>query len=152
MKKDVIGTYAREEEAVVAIKALVAKGYSPSDISIVAKDDEKLDQISDETHVKEEKVVHDDEVDSATYGTIAGFLTGIGGAIAVPGLGVPGVGPLLAAGPFASMFDVGEEDDMKEIFLKVDISEEDAERYVQDLEDGKIIVMAERNSDLRGTL
>ncbi|WNB91283.1 general stress protein [Bacillus sp. NEB1478] len=142
MKKDIIGTYDREAAALEAIKGLVAKGYSPSEISIVAKDEEVLDQISDKTHVNEEKV-NDDDVDSATYGTIAGFLTGIGGAIAVPGLGVPGVGPLLAAGPFASMFDDGDED-MKDVLLRMDVSEEDAERYMQDLEDGKIIVMAER--------
>jgi hypothetical protein len=142
MKKDVIGTYAREEDALIAIKNLVGKGYSPSDISIVAKDDELLDDITNKTHVNEEKVT-DDDVDSATYGTIAGFLTGIGGAIAVPGLGVPGVGPLLAAGPFASMFDDGD-DNMREVLLRMDVSEADAERYMQDLEDGKIIVMVER--------
>lgn len=142
MKKDIIGTYTKEEEAVGAIKALVEKGYQPSDISIVAKDDDMLESVADETHVNEEKVI-DDDIDSATYGTIAGFLTGIGGGIAVPGLGVPGVGPLLAAGPFASMFDDGEKD-MKEILLKMDVSESDAERYMQDLQDGKIIVMVER--------
>jgi hypothetical protein len=144
MKKDIIGTYDREAPALEAIKELVAKGYSPSDISIVAKDEEVLDDITNKTHVNEERV-DDDDVDSATYGTIAGFLTGIGGAIAVPGLGVPGVGPLLAAGPFASMFDDGDEG-MKEVLLKMDVSEADAERYMQDLEDGKIIVMAERKS------
>lgn len=142
MKKDIIGTYTREEEAVGAIKALVEKGYHPSDISIVAKDDELVDNVADETHVKEERVT-DDDVDSATYGTIAGFLTGIGGGIAVPGLGVPGVGPLLAAGPFAAMFDDGEKD-MKEILLNIDVTKDDAERYMQDLQDGKILVMVER--------
>jgi hypothetical protein len=142
MKKEIIGTYSREEEAIEAIKALVEKGYKPSDISIVAKDDELVDHVADETHVKEEKVINDD-VDSATYGTIAGFLTGIGGGIAVPGLGVPGIGPLLAAGPFASMFDEGEKD-MKEILLNMDVSENDAEHYMQDLENGKILVMVER--------
>ncbi|MFG6497687.1 general stress protein [Fictibacillus sp. UD] len=142
MKKDIIGTYTREEEAVGAIKALVEKGYHPSEISIVAKDDKMVDSVADETHVKEEKVM-DDDVDNATYGTIAGFLTGIGGGIAVPGLGVPGVGPLLAAGPFAAMFDDGEKD-MKEILLNMDVTKDDAERYMQDLQDGKILVMVER--------
>ncbi|MDM5317570.1 general stress protein [Fictibacillus sp. b24] len=142
MKKDIIGTYTREEEAVGAIKALVEKGYHPSEISIVAKDDEMIDSVADETHVKEERVL-DDDVDNATYGTIAGFLTGIGGGIAVPGLGVPGVGPLLAAGPFAAMFDDGEKD-MKEILLNMDVTKDDAERYMQDLQDGKILVMVER--------
>ncbi|MBY6037797.1 general stress protein [Fictibacillus nanhaiensis] len=142
MKKDIIGTYVKEEEAIGAIKALIEKGYHPSDISIVAKDDEMVDHVADETHVNEEKVLNDD-MDNATYGTIAGFLTGIGGGIAVPGLGVPGVGPLLAAGPFAAMFDDGDHD-MKEILTKMDVSEMDADRYMQDLEDGKIIVMAER--------
>ena len=142
MKKDIIGTYTKEEEAVGAIKALVEKGYHPSDISIVAKDDEMVDHVADETHVNERKITEDD-ADSATYGTIAGFLTGIGGGIAVPGLGVPGVGPLLAAGPFAAMFD-HDETDMKEILQNMDVSESDAERYLQDLQDGKILVMVER--------
>jgi hypothetical protein len=141
MKKDIIGTYVSEEAAVGAIKGLLEKGYRPGEISIVAKDDEKLDHVADETHVNEEKIT-DDDMDSATFGTIAGFLTGIGGGIAVPGLGVPGVGPLLAAGPFASIFNDGGYD-IREALINLDVSEEDADQYMKDLNDGKILVMAE---------
>ncbi|MFC0189649.1 general stress protein [Fictibacillus aquaticus] len=141
MKRHIVGAYEKESEAVSAINSLTERGYNTKHISIVAKDDDTLEAIADKTHVKEERVVEDD-LDNATYGTIAGFLTGIGGGIAVPGLGVPGVGPLLAAGPFASMF-THDEKDFKEVLLELDLSEEEAERYTNDLIDGKIIVMVD---------
>jgi hypothetical protein len=85
-------------------------------------------------------------VNEAAYGTIAGFLSGIGGAIAVPGLGVPGIGPLLAAGPFASMFSEDSEEDLKELLMSLDLSERTAERYVQKVEQGSVMVFLEKDA------
>ncbi|MFC7370209.1 general stress protein [Fictibacillus iocasae] len=143
MKRHITGAYETEREAVSAIKEMIHRGYESQHISIVAKDDDTLSSIADQTHVIEKRVVEDD-LDNATYGTIAGFLAGIGGGIAVPGLGVPGVGPLLAAGPFASMF-THDEKDFKEVLLEQDLSEEEAEKYTTALIDGKIIVMVDEN-------
>ncbi|SDM45114.1 Heat induced stress protein YflT [Fictibacillus solisalsi] len=144
MSKMVIGVYDSESEAIERIQALVDQGYNAKDISILAKDDGKMDRVADKTNVSEEHL--DEDVNEAAYGTIAGFLSGIGGAIAVPGLGVPGIGPLLAAGPFASMFSEDSEEDLKELLMSLDLSERTAERYVQKVEQGSVMVFLEKDA------
>ncbi|MDM5337018.1 general stress protein [Fictibacillus enclensis] len=144
MSKMVIGVYDSESEAIDRIQALVDQGYNAKDISILAKDDGTMDRVADKTNVSEEHL--DEDVNEAAYGTIAGFLSGIGGAIAVPGLGVPGIGPLLAAGPFASMFSEDSEEDLKELLMSLDLSERTAERYVQKVEQGSVMVFLEKDA------
>lgn len=144
MSKMVIGVYDSEPEAIQGIQSLIDQGYSAKDVSILAKDEGTMDRVTDRTNVEEEHL--DEDVNEAAYGTIAGFLTGIGGAIAVPGLGVPGIGPLLAAGPFASMFNGDSEDDLKELLLSLDLSERTADRYVQRIEQGSIMVFLEKDA------
>ncbi|MDN4524417.1 general stress protein [Fictibacillus fluitans] len=144
MSKMVIGVYDSEREAIERIQALVDQGYRAKDISILAKDDEPMDRVAEKTNVSEEHL--DEDVNNAAYGTIAGFLSGIGGAIAVPGLGVPGIGPLLAAGPFASMFSDDSEEDLKELLMSLDLSERTADRYVQKIEEGSIMVFLEKEA------
>ncbi|MDM5197882.1 general stress protein [Fictibacillus enclensis] len=144
MSKMVIGVYESESEAIDRIQALVDQGYNAKDISILAKDDGTMDRVADKTNVSEEHL--DEDVNEAAYGTIAGFLSGIGGAIAVPGLGVPGIGPLLAAGPFASMFSEDSDEDLKELLMSLDLSERTAERYVQKVEQGSVMVFLEKDA------
>ncbi|EIT85723.1 hypothetical protein A374_07809 [Fictibacillus macauensis ZFHKF-1] len=144
MSKDVIGVYDSEQEAIQQIRLLVTKGFHPKDISILAKDEAKMDHIADDTKVLEEHV--NEEMETAAYGTIAGFLSGIGGAIAVPGLGVPGIGPLLAAGPFVSMFPESTEEDLRELFMSIGIDQHEAERYVKEIEQGNILVFLEKKA------
>ncbi|KSU84242.1 MULTISPECIES: general stress protein [Fictibacillus] len=144
MSKMVIGVYDSESEAIDRIQGLVDQGYNAKDISILAKDDGTMDRVADKTNVSEEHL--DEDVNEAAYGTIAGFLSGIGGAIAVPGLGVPGIGPLLAAGPFASMFSEDSEEDLKELLMSLDLSERTAERYVQKVEQGSVMVFLEKDA------
>ncbi|MGC4379064.1 general stress protein [Fictibacillus sp. Mic-4] len=144
MSKKIIGVYETNNEAMKTIRSLIAEGYDPKEISILAKDERQMDEIADQTHVAEEHPLNG--VNEEAYGTIAGFLTGISGLIAVPGLTAPVIGPLIAAGPFAKLFKENEDHDLKEMLLTLNISERQAEQYVDDLHHGCILVILEKDN------
>lgn len=89
----VFGIYATPDLAENAVDYLVKKGFANSAISVLLPDDETTRGFAHEKHTK------------APEGTAMGATTGglIGGAFGlVVGLGalaVPGLGPLMAAGP-----------------------------------------------------
>jgi hypothetical protein len=89
----VFGIYASAERAETAVDSLIAAGYPSSAISVLLPDSGST---KDFAHHKDTK---------APEGTTAGVTTGgvIGGTLGVlAGIGalaIPGVGPLIAAGP-----------------------------------------------------
>ncbi|GIP39445.1 hypothetical protein J31TS4_27250 [Paenibacillus sp. J31TS4] len=94
--KKIVGVFETEQEASRAIEALKNEGFRTEDISVVAKDKNEVESLSEETKVK--------GLDGAATGmTAGGVLGGVTGLMAGLGaLAVPGVGPLLAAGPIAA--------------------------------------------------
>src|ERR1700761_7549356 len=89
----VFGIYSSVDHAERAVDSLIQAGFPSGDISVLLPDSESTKEFA---HVKETK---------APEGTAAGVTTGgvIGGALGVlAGIGalaIPGVGPLIAAGP-----------------------------------------------------
>ena len=89
----VFGIYSSGEHAERAVDTLIAAGFASSAISVLLPDTRSTKEFA---HVKETK---------APEGTAAGVTTGgvIGGTLGVlAGIGalaIPGVGPLIAAGP-----------------------------------------------------
>src|ERR1700749_5322781 len=89
----VFGIYSSGEHAERAVDSLIQSGFASTDISVLLPDSRSTKEFA---HVKETK---------APEGTAAGVTTGgvIGGTLGVlAGIGalaIPGVGPLIAAGP-----------------------------------------------------
>jgi hypothetical protein len=89
----VFGIYASGEHAERAVDSLIAAGYPSSSISVLLPDTRSTREFAHEKDTK------------APEGTAAGATTGgvVGGALGVlAGLGalaIPGVGPIIAAGP-----------------------------------------------------
>jgi hypothetical protein len=89
----VFGIYQSAEHAERAVDSLIAAGYSSSAISVLLPDSRSTQEFAHEKDTK------------APEGTTAGVTTGgvIGGTLGVlAGIGalaIPGVGPLIAAGP-----------------------------------------------------
>ena len=89
--RTVIGVFDRPDSADAAITELRRAGYEPGDISVVRQGEGSAPQYSaDETKAGT----------GAAAGASAGAL--IGGALGLAALAIPGVGPLLAAGPIAA--------------------------------------------------
>lgn len=89
----VFGIYATAATAENAVDHLLAVGFTNSDISVLLPDDESTRAFAHEKNTK------------APEGTAAGVTTGgvIGGTLGllagIGALAIPGVGPLIAAGP-----------------------------------------------------
>jgi len=97
MASTVIGLYNRLEDAQSAVSELVSAGFPREDISMVAADTEGKFK----TYVGGSDAEGADEI--ATGAGIGAAVGGIGGLlIGIGALAIPGIGPVLAAGPLAS--------------------------------------------------
>ena len=94
MSQTVIALYDHFETARRVVEDLVDAGYDRDNISIIAND------ASGEYARYIDRDVHDDDDvsagEGAGFGAVVGTLVGLGVAL------IPGIGPVIAAGPFAA--------------------------------------------------
>ncbi|MBV1757681.1 MAG: general stress protein [Dethiosulfatibacter sp.] len=150
-EKALIGIFDTEHEAINVIKRLKEIGYREDDITVIAKDNEKMERIDDQTDVDTE--AQDDGSKVGAGAAIGGAVGGL--AAALPALGllaIPGIGPILAAGPIAVILGGavagGVAGGLIGALTEMGISDEDAKEYKHQIEQGKIIVMVENKDDL----
>lgn len=144
MVKHIVGYYDTEAEAIDAIEDLKRQGYRTEDISVISKSQSDVDTISDETGANVAE-------GAATGAAAGGALGGIGGVLA--GLGalvIPGIGPIVGAGPIvagitgaAAGAGVGG---LTGALIGMGIPEDEANRYNEQFESGKILIMVDENS------
>jgi hypothetical protein len=91
--KAVFGIYSNTNIAENAVEQLLAVGFSNSDISILAPDDETTHSFAHEMNTKAPEGATAGAATGGVIGGALGLLAGIGA------LAVPGIGPLIAAGP-----------------------------------------------------
>ncbi|MBS8263152.1 low temperature-induced protein [Mesobacillus boroniphilus] len=159
MEKTIVGGVFRDsEEAVGAIKRLKDMGFDTNDLSILAKDDDKLEDIENETDVE---VVGDDSDRGENAGKGAGIgagtggvLGGIAGLIAEIGLlTIPGIGVLAAAGPLATTLSgaaIGAAGGgIVGALTGAGVTDDDAREYERYLKEGNILVLVEVDDEKR---
>ena len=139
VQRRVIGSYDTEAEAIAVIEDLKRQGYSSDDISVMSKHTENAEIIADETgtHAAD---------GAATGAATGGLLGGVGGVLAgVGALAIPGIGPIIAAGPIvagitgaAAGAGVGG---LAGALIGMGIPEEEATRYNTYFNEGKIIIL-----------
>ncbi len=139
MKNHVIGVYENEQQAAKVVEDLKGKGYKTEEISIIAKNKEARSDITQE--------VKPSTKDGAIAGAATGAAIGLAGIIA--GLStvlIPGFGAVLAAGPILTTIGgavVGASSGaggLKHALMEIGVSDDEAERYSKDAQDGKILV------------
>ncbi len=96
----VFGVYQNEEDARKALESLMEMGYSSEQISVVSRsrDTDRIEGVEGDT-------LEDTAVESGLKGGAAAgaAIGGVGGLLAGLGLlTIPGIGPILAAGPVAA--------------------------------------------------
>ena len=97
MATTVIGLYDRLEDAQNAVSELVSAGFPREDISIVAADTEgKFKTYVGESSAEGGEGIATGAGVGAAVGGLGGLLIGLGA------LAIPGIGPVIAAGPIAS--------------------------------------------------
>lgn len=148
MAKHFVGYYDTEQEAVAAIEDLKRQGYRSEDISVISKSRSDVNTISNETGAE--------VVEGAVTGVAAGgVLGGIGGVLLGLGaLAIPGVGPIVAAGPIATgLAGVAAGSSVGGLvgaFVGMGLSEEEAHRHNEQFEAGKILVIVDEDTRSTG--
>lgn len=144
-----VGVFQTEEAAIQAIRRLKANGYTDEDISVLARQRDKVDRIADKTNTDVDDVTLDGTVGGAVTGGLVG---GIGALLVELGvLAIPGVGPFLAAGPIAAtlagIIAGGSVGGIVGALVDLGISETDAKEYETYLNRGDIIVLVDDKHD-----
>ncbi|UZJ78822.1 general stress protein [Fictibacillus sp. KU28468] len=146
-QKKVIGVFSTEEEAVSAINSLRERGYDEGDISVIAQDKEERRHIEDETGTKAGEGAAAGAATGGVLGGVGGLLAGIGA------LAIPGIGPIVAAGPIAATLGgaaIGAgAGGLVGALVGMGIPEEEAKEYRNYVENGKILVMVDADAERR---
>lgn len=95
MAKTVLGTFPSRDTAERAVQELKGKGFE-KEISVVTKDDKRGDWVErDQAPYSGGDTVMNGATTGGTIGALVGLAAGVGA------LAIPGIGPVLAAGPIA---------------------------------------------------
>jgi len=92
----VVGVFHERERAREAIEALKADGFTGDSISILSPDKQATQEIAEDTGTHAGSGAATGAITGGLLGGIGGWLVGIGA------LAIPGIGPFIAAGAFAS--------------------------------------------------
>jgi len=95
-RSTVVGVFRERDEARDAIEALKDAGFNANEISILSPDKEQSRAMAEETGTQAGSGAATGAVAGGILGGIGGWLVGIGA------LAIPGVGPFIAAGAFAT--------------------------------------------------
>jgi hypothetical protein len=130
----VFGIYATPGTAEAAVDHLLAKGFTNGDISVLLPDDESTKAFAHEKHTKAPEGTATGVTTGGVVGGTLGLLAGIGA------LAIPGVGPLIAAGPImATLAGVGVGGAVGGVvgaLVGMGIPEFEAKRYEGAVKDG----------------
>ncbi|OXM84218.1 general stress protein [Paenibacillus rigui] len=141
----IVGVFQTEREAIQAVDALKRQGYRPEEISIVARDKDNAAHIQKETGTKAPEGLAAGAATGGVLGGTAGLLAGLGI------LAIPGIGPILAAGPIAATLTglaVGAgAGGLVGGLVGLGIPEDEANRYNDYVKNGHILVLVDAHAD-----
>lgn len=134
----VFGIYPSAELADRAVDTLIAAGFPNTDISVLMPD---TGSTRDFAHEKETKAPEGTTVGATAGGVVGGAL---GVLVGIGALAIPGLGPLIAAGPImsglAGLGVGGAVGGLLGALVGMGIPEYEARRYVGRVKDGGILL------------
>jgi hypothetical protein len=98
--KTVAGVFSSQGQAQQALQDLRTAGFDPQQVSVIARDQERARDVAAETGAEVPAGAATGAGLGAVLGGVAGWLVGIGA------LAIPGIGPVVAAGPIAAALGV----------------------------------------------
>ena len=141
----VFGIYTTAFETERAVDHLVAAGFTHAAISVLLPDDESTRSFAHEKHTKAPEGTATGATAGGLVGGTIGLLAGIGA------LAIPGVGPLIAAGPIvAALAGLGVGGTLGGIvgaLVGLGIPEFEAKQYEGRVRDGGILLSVHCDTD-----
>ncbi|MBU8753971.1 general stress protein [Priestia megaterium] len=139
--KRVVGIYKSEQEAIAAVEDLKNQGYATRDISIIGQDRKEVDRVTEETDTEVVDGIATGALTGGALGGLTGLLAGAGA------LAIPGIGPIVAAGPIAAVLTgavtgagVGG---LTGALVEIGLSKDEAEYYGNSIKEGNILVLVD---------
>ena len=136
--KAVFGIYPNTTRAETAVDRLVAAGFSNSDVSVLLADASSTKDFAHEKSTKAPEGAATGVTAGGAIGGTLGLLAGIGA------LAIPGVGPLIAAGPImgalAGLGVGGAVGGLVGALVGLGIPEYEAKRYEGRVKDGGVLL------------
>jgi uncharacterized membrane protein len=144
MIKTIVGSFDSFEEASSVARDLRAAGFLDNDVNIVANN-AKGEFLKDTTDTATSRATHDTTSGAATGALTGGAIGGAAGlAVSLMGLAIPGVGPILAAGPIAAALAGAGAGAVAGGLIggltDLGVSEEDAQYYAESVRRGGALV------------
>lgn len=140
MKNNVIGVYESEQQVKEVVEDLKEKGYTTEEISVIARNSKRDSEVTQE--------VKPSTKDGAIAGAVTGGAIGLAGVlVGLSTVLIPGFGAVLAAGPIMTTIGgavVGANSSaggLKHALMEIGVTDDEAERYSSDVENGKILVL-----------
>jgi hypothetical protein len=129
----IIGVFENRSNAEAAVAALRQQGFSKEEINIISKKQSHQDSNED-----------DDILDGTLTGSAIG---GIGGLILGAGaLVIPGIGPIIAAGPIAAAVGGAIAGGITGGLIDWGIPADESQHYEQEVIDGSILAIIRTNA------
>ncbi|MDM8151145.1 Heat induced stress protein YflT [Priestia megaterium] len=139
--KRVVGIYKSEQEAIAAVEDLKNQGYATREISIIGQDRKEVDRVTEETDTEVVDGIATGALTGGALGGLTGLLAGAGA------LAIPGIGPIVAAGPIAAVLTgavtgagVGG---LTGALVEIGLSKDEAEYYGNSVKEGNILVLVD---------
>lgn len=145
MDKRIVGVFTAEHDASGAIEELKRHGFRTDDISVITKNKKDTNSIHEDTGTKAPEGM----ASGATTGGLLGGLTGL--LVGIGALAIPGIGPIIAAGPIAATLagvavGVGTGGLVGGL-VGLGIPEDEAESYDRYVGQGHILVMVDAKGE-----
>ena len=143
-KTAVFGIFPSVGQAEVAVDTLIVEGFSHSDVSVLMPDSQSSKEFVHEKHTKAPEGTTAGVAAGGTIGGTLGLLAGIGA------LAIPGVGPLIAAGPIvgalAGLGVGGAVGGLVGALVGMGIPEYEAKRYEGRVKNGGVLLSVHCNT------
>lgn len=142
-----IGVFSSRDQAERAVETLHEEGFTEEEISVIARDDRggQGGGGDGDASMTGGDMGMDHIADGATWG---GGLGALGGLLAGAGaLAIPGVGPILAAGPLAATLSGAVAGGIGGGLLDLGIPEERGQQYEDDVKQGRILCIVESDAN-----
>jgi uncharacterized membrane protein len=143
-EKKIVGVFHSDQEAVNAIEGLKRQGYTSDEISVIGKNKDDIDAVTEETGTK----APEGAAAGATTGGVIGGVTGLLAGIGL--LAIPGIGPILAAGPIVATLSgaaIGAgAGGLVGGLIGMGIPEHEAKEYDNYVNEGRILVLVDSHA------
>ncbi|MCC6178078.1 MAG: general stress protein [Chloroflexi bacterium] len=143
-RRTVVGVFDGSETAESALAALKGAGFSPDQVSVVARDARESQDMVENTGMGAE---------GATSGAFLGGITGgvIGWLVGIGALAIPGIGPVVAAGALATTIAgaaIGAvAGGLIGALVDAGVPEEEARGYHEHVKGGRILLTVNARTD-----